>query len=59
MIYLLLFCPGDDEATCTWEDEELEPGMRKKRKKKVRPPGGCVSKSMCKCHTLDGWMGVS
>ena len=31
--------PGDDEATCTWEDEELEPGVKKKRKKKIRSSG--------------------
>jgi len=33
--------PGDDEATCTWDDEELDPGVRKKKKKKLRTPGKC------------------
>ena len=39
--------PGDDEATCTWEDEELEPGVKKKRKKKIRSPGRLTLSYFC------------
>ena len=61
-IFLMI---ASDKETWTGEDEELEAGVRKKKKKKIRVPGrscqdasACGVKNKCTCLIVLGSLGA-